>query len=257
MNAMSVVDEVVCNYPLFGEHRGEIHQTHSLGPVFPDARYEITALGRLELLECTYKDRSDRSADGWARLAGAMTPVHTSERRDLYYHGWLDLPPLGRAKFTEGQLIAFEACPGRAGAEIIQSGEHMRIGGGEGDMRRSNSETRCVSAWTEIVFKGARQQKAREIPFCEELVKAGRILDDATEREWVDDAERRLWKVLSRPHPQPTLLGYVAERLVDGLELYTVTPSQIDKPVFALLCAGQWPAGTISSRPFRNSAIRT
>lgn len=112
MGVMSVYDEVVCNHPIFGDNRGEVYQTHSLGPVFPGASYEITSWGRPELLECTYEDRSDRNADGWARLAGAMTPVYTGKRRDLNYHGWLDLSPLGRAKFTDGQLIPLEAWSG-------------------------------------------------------------------------------------------------------------------------------------------------
>lgn len=112
---MSVPDEVLCNHLLFGKHRGEIHQTHSLGPVFPGATYEITASGRLELLVCTYEDRSDPNAEGWARLAGSLTPVFTGERHDLNYHGWLSLPSLGRAKFTDGSLVGFEpetSCPG-------------------------------------------------------------------------------------------------------------------------------------------------
>src|ERR1700738_1250824 len=125
--AMSVSDEIRCNHPLFGEHRGEIHETYSLNPVFPGARYEITAWGRLELLECTYEDRSDPDAEGWERLAGAMMPVSTGERKDLNYHGWLELWLLGRTKFTDGQLIAFEPCSERAGAEIVVSGEDTSI----------------------------------------------------------------------------------------------------------------------------------
>ena len=105
---MSLLDEVLCNHPLFGEHRGERHQTHSVEPVFPGATYEITAAGRLELLECTYEDRSDPNAEGWARLAGCLTPVFTGERRDLNYHGWLTLPGFGRVKFTDGSLVGFE-----------------------------------------------------------------------------------------------------------------------------------------------------
>lgn len=51
---MSVSEEVLCNHPLFGEHRGETHRTHSLGSVSPGDTYEITASGRLKLLECTH-----------------------------------------------------------------------------------------------------------------------------------------------------------------------------------------------------------
>ena len=97
------------------------------------------------------------------------------------------------------------------------------------------------SAWTEIVIKSVRPRESPQIPFWERLVKAGRILDDAAQREWMDDAERRLRHVLSRLDPQPKLLGYVAERLVDGLELHTITPGQIQKPLIAQLCAGEWP----------------
>ena len=105
---MSVSDEVLCNDSLFGQRKGEMHQTQSLGPVFPGATYEIAASRRLELLVCTYEDRSDPEAEGLARLAGSLTPIFTGERQDLNYHGWLLLAGFGRAKFTDGTLVAFE-----------------------------------------------------------------------------------------------------------------------------------------------------
>lgn len=105
---MSVSDEVVCNHPLFGEHRGKAYQTYSLDSIFPGAKYEITESGRLELLVCNYEDRSDPHAEGMARLFGALTPVFTGERRDVNYHGWMELRGIGRAKFTDGTLVAFE-----------------------------------------------------------------------------------------------------------------------------------------------------
>jgi hypothetical protein len=108
---MSVSDQVLCNHPLFGEHSGETFQTGSLDAVFPGAMYEITALGRLELLVCNYEDRSDPDAEGIARFLGALTQVFTGERRDLGYHGWLELSGFGRAKFTDGTLVAFEQFP--------------------------------------------------------------------------------------------------------------------------------------------------
>ena len=106
---MSVSDEVLCNDSLFGQRKGEMHQTQSLGPVFPGATYEIAASRRLELLVCTYEDRSDPEAEGLARLAGSLTPIFTGERQDLNYHGCLLLAGYGRAKFTDGALVAFEA----------------------------------------------------------------------------------------------------------------------------------------------------
>ena len=70
---MGVLDDVLCNNDLFGMHKGETHYTASLDPVFPGSTYEITPAGRLELLECTYEDRSDPDAKGWERLSATST----------------------------------------------------------------------------------------------------------------------------------------------------------------------------------------
>lgn len=105
---MSIFDAVLCNHALFGEHKGEVHQTHSLTSTFPGDTYEITASGHLVLLVATYEDRSNPDAQGWAQLVGALTMEFTGERRDLNYHGWLELTGSGRAKFTDGKLVAFE-----------------------------------------------------------------------------------------------------------------------------------------------------
>lgn len=45
------------------------------------------------------------------RFAGSLTPVFTVARRNLNYHGWLDLSCFGRAKFTDGTIVAFEPEP--------------------------------------------------------------------------------------------------------------------------------------------------
>ena len=106
---MGVLDDVLCNNDMFGERKGETHQTTSLNAIFPGSTYEITPSGRLELLECTFEDHNDPGAqDPWERLRGALTPVFTGARRDLNYHGWLDLAPLWSAKFTDGTLAAIE-----------------------------------------------------------------------------------------------------------------------------------------------------
>src|ERR1700751_6301925 len=105
---MGILDEVLCNNDLFGDHKGETHWTQSLHPVFPGSTYEITPTGRLELLECTYEDRSDPNAPDRLRLAGMMTAVFTGKRSDLAQHGWVEFPGFGGAKFTDGTLIAFE-----------------------------------------------------------------------------------------------------------------------------------------------------
>src|ERR1039458_2145132 len=109
---MGMFDEVLCNHELFGVHKGETHQTkdlHCLDGALK--KYEITASGRLEFLEYTVEDRSDPTLEGIERFCGMMTPVFTGGRRDLNYHGWLYLSCFGRAKFTEGSLVAFEPEP--------------------------------------------------------------------------------------------------------------------------------------------------
>lgn len=108
MERTIILDDVLCNNDLFGDHKGETHCTKSLDPVFPGSTYEITPAGRLELLECTYEDRSDPNASGCLRLVGIMTPVFTGRRSDIDLHGWVEFPSFGRAKFTDGTMVAFE-----------------------------------------------------------------------------------------------------------------------------------------------------
>lgn len=112
---MSVVDEVLCNQPFFGEHRGKIYPTVSLDAIFPGAQYEITPSGRLELLVCIYENRSGPKATGMAALFGAVTPAFTGERQDVDFHGWLHLGGFGRAKFTDGILVAVDPYPPNQG----------------------------------------------------------------------------------------------------------------------------------------------
>ncbi len=107
---MGMFDAVLCNQDLFEDHKGETHQTKSLCPIGGAfEQYEITPAGCLEFLEYVIEDRSDPNAQGLAGLGGSMTQVFTGGRRDMNYHGWLDLSGFGRAKFTDGILVAFEA----------------------------------------------------------------------------------------------------------------------------------------------------
>jgi hypothetical protein len=105
---MGILDDVLCDNDLFEDHKGETHRAQSLQPVFPRSTYETTPTGRLELLECTYEDRSDPNAPRWLRLVGMMTPVFTGQRSDVALHGWVEFPGFGRAKFTDGTMVAFE-----------------------------------------------------------------------------------------------------------------------------------------------------
>ncbi len=118
-------DEVVCNHELFGVHRGETHQAkdlHCLGGLLD--LYEITPSGRLEFLVYTVEDRSDPTLEGIARWAGSRTRVFTGGCRDLNYHGWLRLSCFGRAKFTDGTMVAFESEPKRP----IESQDPVEVG---------------------------------------------------------------------------------------------------------------------------------
>ncbi|UWZ85159.1 hypothetical protein [Occallatibacter riparius] len=116
---MGMFDEVLCNNDLFGAHRGETHQTKSLEPMFGGRleQYEITPAGRLEFLEYVTEDHSDPNAQGMAKFGGMFAMVFTGGRKDMNYHGWLELSRFGRAKFTDGVMVAFE--PERAGANHV------------------------------------------------------------------------------------------------------------------------------------------
>jgi hypothetical protein len=109
---MGMLAEVRCENAQFGSHRGETHQTknlHLLGGLL-DA-YEITPSGRLEFLVYRVENRSDPTLSGIERLAVSRARIFTGRRRDMNYHGWLHLSGFGRAKFTDGTMVAFEPEP--------------------------------------------------------------------------------------------------------------------------------------------------
>lgn len=106
---MGMFDDVLCNHVSFGIHQGETHQTKSLHPLGGALeKYEITPSGRLEFLEYRTEDRSDPNAQGIWRLGGSAAVILTGKRRDMNFHGWLELSCFGRAKFTDGTLVGFE-----------------------------------------------------------------------------------------------------------------------------------------------------
>ena len=125
---MGMFDEVLCNHEIFGKHKGKTCQTKSLEPFMGGAleKYEISAAGRLEFLEYKIEDRSDPKAEGILRLAGSMAMVFTCIRRDVNYHGWLELEGIGRAKFTDGSIVGLE--PWDENVESIEPGNnHDRL----------------------------------------------------------------------------------------------------------------------------------
>ena len=92
-----------------------------------------------------------------------------------------------------------------------------------------------------VLIGGPRPQQPRRIPFMQMLEKTNGVLDDATKKEWVDDAERRLQEILPHVNPRPMIRGYSMERSDDGLTLYTITAEKVGKQEIGLLSAGEWP----------------
>jgi len=112
---MPLFDEVVLNNDLFGVHKGETHQTTRLDLNGGSLEtYDITPSGRLEWLEYVIEDHSDPNVQGVERCFGMLAHVYTGGLRDMNYHGWLNLTGFGRAKFTDGALVAFEPQAERA-----------------------------------------------------------------------------------------------------------------------------------------------
>jgi len=96
-------------------------------------------------------------------------------------------------------------------------------------------------ATMQVRIKPRRFREALEIPFLRMLEKAGSILDDSTQREWLDDAEQRLRSVISRIDPVPVSYGYVVERDAEGLTIRSVAPLKVAKHAIGLLSSGEWP----------------
>lgn len=84
-------------------------------------------------------------------------------------------------------------------------------------------------------------REALGIPFLRMIEKTGRVLDDSTQKEWLDDAEQRLRSVISRIDPVPVSYGYVAERDANGLTIHTVTGLKVAKHAIGQLSSGEWP----------------
>jgi len=170
---MGLFDEVRCNHELSGVHKGETQQTKDLN-WFGGAleEYEITSSGRLEFLEYTVEDRGDPNREGLARLAGSMTRVFTGGRRDLNYHGWLDLSGFGRAKFTDGMLVAFELEQNQpSGSEDLDEENRAAQSGEESVVREGNPvpESTMERKRRSELAAIARKFRGTEMPSWDEL----------------------------------------------------------------------------------------
>lgn len=97
------------------------------------------------------------------------------------------------------------------------------------------------TAMTQVQIKPRRLREALEIPFWRMIEKKGRVLDDSTQKEWLDDAEQRLRGVISHIDPIPVISGYVVERDADGLTIRTVTGLNVSKHTIGQLSSGEWP----------------
>lgn len=93
----------------------------------------------------------------------------------------------------------------------------------------------------QVQIKPRRLREALEIPFWRKVEESGRILDDSTQEEWLDDAEQRLRSVISRINPVPVVYGYVVERDADGLTIHTVTGITVAKHAIGRISSGEWP----------------
>jgi hypothetical protein len=135
---MGMFDEVLCNHTAFGIHQGETHQTKSLHPLGGALeKYEITPSGRLEFLEYRTEDRSDPNAQGIWSLGGSMAIIFTGKRRDMNFHGWLELSCFGRAKFTDGTIVGFEQ-----EADMVPSDHELSDVGTANDQIQAGETTR-------------------------------------------------------------------------------------------------------------------
>ena len=100
----------------------------------------------------------------------------------------------------------------------------------------------CIDIATmQVRITPQRPREALEIPFWTKIGKSGRILDDSTQKEWLDDAEQRLRSVISHTDPCPVSYGYVVERDADGLTIQTVTGLKVAKHAIGQLSSGEWP----------------
>lgn len=97
------------------------------------------------------------------------------------------------------------------------------------------------AAMMQVQIKPRRLREALEIPFWRMIEKTGRVFDDSTQKEWLDDAEQRLRSVISRIDPLPVSHGYVVERDADGLIICTVTGLKVAKHAIGQLSSGEWP----------------
>lgn len=155
---MGMFDEVLCNHGLFGEHKGEKHQTKSLDWMGGALElYEITDSGRLEFLDYEVEDHSDPNAQGVARNWGRFTKVFTGKRRDMNYHGWLDLSCFGRVKFTDGTLVAFEAEP-------ASGPEEDDANSGKEQHHDADQAPRRIMQQREIAFRALAEDSSADQP---------------------------------------------------------------------------------------------
>jgi len=100
----------------------------------------------------------------------------------------------------------------------------------------------CIDLATmQVHIKPRRLREALDIPFWRMIERTGRVLDDSTQKEWLDDAEHRLRSVISRIDPVPVSYGYVVERDAVGLTIHTVTRLKVAKHAIGQLSSGEWP----------------
>jgi hypothetical protein len=182
---MGMFDEVLCNHDLFGSHKGEKHQTKWLDSMGCALElYEITPAGRLEFLDYEVEDHSDPNAEGLARNKGRFTRVFTGKRLDRNYHGWLDLSHFGRAKFTDGTLVAFEP-------QLVSSPQES-AGFYEGPLDDANQAARRIVQQREIAFRALAEDSSADQPSDRKQVIPAAAKPSMSVGELIEKRGRRL-----------------------------------------------------------------
>lgn len=169
----------------------------------------------------------------------------------MHFHRWADLSALGRGKFIEGSLVGAEQ------EEVRSESEGQTSTGfcsppsastrSRGTLPACRVGTNSAGPLKEVtvpmtvrinVPKG-HHRPPRSSPFLKRLLRRSSILDDAAKKEWADDVECRLQKVVETLELSGA--SYDVERSGNGVRICTVSPKELAKHQIAMLSAGRWP----------------
>ena len=180
-----------------------------------------------------------------------FTRVLTGRWRYSHFHGWSDLFSSGLANLTEGCLMKVKQEPAKNVSEVLASS-------GYGSPLSPSTRLRgtlpacCVATsfngpQKEVIVpmtvrlqvpEGHCDPPPRKSPFLKQLVRTTSVLDDASKKEWADDVEFRLRKVIKTLELKGAC--YDVERSGNAVLISTVSPMELTKQQIAALSAGRW-----------------